>query len=163
MRTFIGDRCIQLLGLEAIEALAAKSEGARAHFEQVRWCVLPPSLLPSSLSLFIRLLLSPKPAQQKEHSLILAFLPFFSVLVLLFSSLPLLLPLLGPTNPLQEAAESLFESIFELYPQDKDLQAAACQVRREGEKEGGVDKHKKRTALRRQFPLLVMLPIYSYL
>ncbi|KAM3571482.1 hypothetical protein VYU27_006489 [Nannochloropsis oceanica] len=61
MRTFIGDRCIQLLGLEAIEALAAKSEGARAHFEQ-------------------------------------------------------------------EAAETLFERIFELYPLDKDLQAAACQA-----------------------------------
>ncbi|GAB5030728.1 ring finger [Nannochloropsis oceanica] len=61
MRTFIGDRCIQLLGLEAIEALAAKSEGARAHFEQ-------------------------------------------------------------------EAAETLFERIFELYPLDKDLHAAACQA-----------------------------------
>ena len=35
MRTFTGERCIQLLGLEAIEALGAKSEGARANFEQV--------------------------------------------------------------------------------------------------------------------------------
>ncbi|TFJ86993.1 hypothetical protein NSK_001327 [Nannochloropsis salina CCMP1776] len=34
MRTFSGDRCIQLMGLEAIEALAAKSEGARANFQQ---------------------------------------------------------------------------------------------------------------------------------
>lgn len=36
MRTFAGERCIQLLGLEAIEALAAKSESTRAQFEQVR-------------------------------------------------------------------------------------------------------------------------------
>jgi len=50
------------------------------------------------------------------------------------------------TNPLpslflpqitQEAAEELFGRIFELYPNNKDLQAAACQVGREGGRERG--------------------------
>ena len=35
MQSFPHERCIQLLGLEAIEALAAKSEPNRHHFEKV--------------------------------------------------------------------------------------------------------------------------------
>ena len=67
MRTFIGDRCIQLLGLEAIEALAAKSEGARANFEQVRSVSL-------SLCLYLFIFLSlpstlfPKQAKSEENN-----------------------------------------------------------------------------------------------
>ena len=148
MRTFIGDRCIQLLGLEAIEALAAKSEGARANFEQVR---SSPLAFCCMICLFISVLslASSSPRTRKYP------------LIQFFSSLPPFLP----SSTQQEAAEELFGRIFELYPNDKDLQAAACQVGRAGGREGGREgmtegKFKYSLLLRRNHSSLTTLPSF---
>lgn len=76
MRTFIGDRCIQLLGLEAIEALAAKSEGARANFEQVRSSLPSMSLHLWSISVIFFPLNPKKPSHSLSSSSLPPSLPF---------------------------------------------------------------------------------------
>lgn len=102
---------MQLLGLEAIEALAAKSELARARFEEVGACRGVVSMCAVwragvVIDIFGRVDGNSPPPLPSHRSHVHTHMHTY----------------------VQAAAEELFCRIFTLHVNDRDLQSAACQV-----------------------------------